>query len=761
MADDLLEIKLPDSFFEALSEVKDSVDKGFDNAQEGFRPSFYSENVLNAPSEIQKIAPIFDSNSDSLYQNIGKSFFKGGAKVFFDYWKIFKKEEDYQTKKKAIKQLTPIINVNISDQKEPDKASTSLEKMLTILIAGGAIALAAWLGSKGTSIIAQAGETFLKSLGTLKIFDKKAWETRGNKLANAISKISKPFDWLADLIGGKGKIGSSISSGLRKVGKGIGSLGGFLAKAGASSLGRILGPLKFVPFIGTALGFYQAYLRFQKGEWLQGGMEIAAALPVVGIPLTIGLNALQSLWDADIGGAGAIKTSVKSLANIGAKGKGILGIFSALAVKLLKPLGMVLKRIPFLGSLISFGFAVKNFIDGDYIKGSLNIAAGVAMFADFIIPGLGTGIAIGLDVLNYFLTETETGNEVVNYVKNTSFSQMFQDLRNWAGGTISKYIKNVPGIGSLLRFADAVDLFEKGEFLLGLRQFAYGITTLALPGLGTGILAGLDLIEKLITGTDSTDDFNANTQKVNNNWLSDLDKWLDEGFVKAGKWFTEKIERSKQWLVANLPLGKELLNLFGINEIKKSEPSSKILDKIKVPEITVLDDELFKAREIALKESYQRFGEAAINDSLSSYKAAQEFVRKREEDLLKKPKVDFDKLYNETFKNESVQILDKRSEAVNKNLKIELENTNTKLNASNISYQEALKKQQVNIQALNTKQEFYLAKIANNIEALTRVTEEKPVAFADFSPTYNIGNKQNNVSKENSSRDPRLTYATL
>lgn len=734
MAEDSLEIKLPDSFFTALDEVKQSVEEGFEEVQESSRSSFYADNILNAPADLQKIVPVFDTKYNDTYEKIGKSFMKGGAKAFFDYWKIIKKQEDYVAKKNPPgKQLAPIVNINLPDNEKQDKKLSSLESLLTTLLGAGAIALAAWLGSHGTDIVGQAGETFLKALGKLKIFDKKAWDARGAKLAKAIGKISKPFDWLGDLLMGKGKIGSLFGKGVKKIGSTIGGLGKMLTKAGASSIGRILGKLKFIPFLGTALGFYQAYLRFQKGEYIQGAMEIAAALPVVGLPLTIGLNALQSLWDSNIGGGGVVKMAASGLSGLKAGGKGLLSIFSKLGVKLLKPLGVVLKRIPFLGSIISFGFAAKNFSDGDYLKGALNIVSGIANF----FPGIGTAIAIGVDVLNYFLTETETGQNITSSVGEW-LGKAWDWIKDFAGW-IWEGIKAV------------------GTWIWDKIKFGFNFYIDAWKTVFSGIWDG---IKWLWGGISKGFSFAWDKTKevIGNAWnkLVGGFKWAGSILTKITDWAKEKfVEPVKKVWDGTVGYVKSAWDWITGSDNKVEVPE---ITKTKTPEIKEIEGDLLKARQIAQTEAFQKFGLAAVNDSMEGYREAMAWTNKRADELLKKPQIDLEKAWDEAFENQNIQIQDHRFDKANQNLKIELDNTNNKLNASNVSYQEALKKQQINVQALNSKQEVYLAKIATGIDTLTKVTEEKPVAFADISPSYVFNNNSSSKSSR-SSMDPRLNYA--
>jgi len=69
-----------------------------------------------------------------------------------------------------------------------------------------------------------------------------------------------------------------------------------------------------------------------------------------------------------------------------------------------KPLKVVLKRLPIIGSLFSFYEAYENFKKGgvdNILLGLLDVAAGFA----YAFPGVGTAIGLGIDVLSYFINK--------------------------------------------------------------------------------------------------------------------------------------------------------------------------------------------------------------------------------------------------------------------------------------------------------------------------------------------------------------------
>ena len=107
------------------------------------------------------------------------------------------------------------------------------------------------------------------------------------------------------------------------------------------------------------------------GSFLQGaGMYGKAALGAKGIPLGLGKMAL-----------GAAKGTI---------GKGALKLGA----------GQMLKRIPILGALASAGFAVNDLLEGDFVGAGLNLASGAANVGNIFLPGVGSAVSAGIDVLN-------------------------------------------------------------------------------------------------------------------------------------------------------------------------------------------------------------------------------------------------------------------------------------------------------------------------------------------------------------------------
>ena len=156
------------------------------------------------------------------------------------------------------------------------------------------------------------------------------------------------------------------------------------------------------------------------------------------------------------------KFLLKPFAKIAGKGgaKSLFGTIGKLFGKILKPL---LKRIPGIGSLISWGFAISRFKSGDLVGGLIDVASGIAT----LFPGIGTGISIGLDVLNAFLDAKKDPEEVKPAGSGFKMGEFFGKIKD-------KIINNFP-IKNLMEFYSGVGKVLTGNFKEGFTQMAFAV----------------------------------------------------------------------------------------------------------------------------------------------------------------------------------------------------------------------------------------------------------------------------------------------
>jgi hypothetical protein len=150
-------------------------------------------------------------------------------------------------------------------------------------------------------------------------------------------------------------------------------------------------------------------------------------------------------------------------------GKSVIGrvignvgsVFATLGGKLFKIISPVLKRIPGIGTIISWGFAYTRFKSGDTIGGIIDILSGIAT----LFPGIGTVIGIGLDVLNAFLDYKTGGATAEASVKKGNIAK---EWLNNAWNYWKEKILNIPLIKNIIETGEA---FAGGDWASALTKF--------------------------------------------------------------------------------------------------------------------------------------------------------------------------------------------------------------------------------------------------------------------------------------------------
>lgn len=729
-----LEIKLPQSFFDALEEIKESSEERNDNRSDS---DFYAKNILNG-GNIQKVAPTFTSQLAKGYEDIGAAIFKGGTKIFFEYWDKIKKQEEYKkVDKSPAKQINPIINVNLPKEKVPKLPPTGSLSNL-ILLALLLLGLAGRTGPLGQIVesITYLPEALKGLVGTkwVKSIIEKIKEPL-KAFKNGLKAIPKFFESF-------GKLGNFIGKTIGRLGKITGNIFSLLGKTGIGIITKTVGPfLKKLPLIGTVMSLYQAYLRYNEGNYSQAIMELfAGILPFfgpVGAGVAIGINVLQMLWDGNVGGSGVAKAALKGGATLA---RNFISMFPKTLVKLLKPVSTALRRIPIFGGLIGLGFAINDFKNGNNLSGALNLVSGIATFLDLLIPGLGTGIAIGIDAINYWVNNTESGK---NFTNNTS---------DWLGKAwtwmkdLSKYIWD----GILAGYKWLEDIL--GKAWQGIKSFfndiinwykdAFKIIGKKLDDTWNFILGS---VKKSISNTIDTvkSGFDRITETFNT-----VKGFVNDKIIKPFKSLVNHV------LIPVLKLKDKIMGTSIAEEYQKS--LNQFSAEIK--SVSDLDTQQLRALQIARAEAFKKFGTDSLNDSSKKYKEAMEYIKARQAELNNTSADSLSKIQSDLEKSSTTTVIDKRLEKANVNTKIELENTKTTLDAQKISLQEALKKNNLQTNNIATDQATYMNKLLSGIDRLIDTVKDKPVAFANLNmPQVNVNNIGNGGSYQGAS-DPRYGY---
>lgn len=175
-------------------------------------------------------------------------------------------------------------------------------------------------------------------------------------------------------------------------------------------------------------------------------------------PISRGFDGLMSFVTKKLPKTGIFKIAASAfkLTGLKALGKGAG-----------KGLVFAFKRIPILGTLISFGFAYSRFKSGDTLGGVLEIAAGIAA----IFPAIGTAISAGIGVF-LAIRDVKTTREQ----RSNSGNDFTKGIRDWfMNNKLFKAITNIfKGVFGLFTAKtgddvdDAIDLLkEGGEVFLG------------------------------------------------------------------------------------------------------------------------------------------------------------------------------------------------------------------------------------------------------------------------------------------------------
>jgi len=289
---------------------------------------------------------------------------------------------------------------------------------------------------------------------------------------------------------------------------------GLLAMGGGLAL--LLGGLAALVTGLQTDGQFKGLLKIFSNVGLAGGLKLLEK----GAKTFI--DTLKNFIDAPIKLLDTVGTGLKgALSSLLPKGignivKGTASIFTRMLGGLVKFITPILKKLPLIGTVISLGFAYTRFKSGDVVGGIIDVLSGIAS----IFPGVGTGIAIGLDVLNAFLDYKTGGATKETSQKKTGI------LKEWMFG-LGKWFKdnaeNFPLIGTLIKTGR---LFSEGKWTEGLVAFSKIIP-------GTSWL--LDLV-------GFTEDKQIAHAKASQDIIGDLWNWM-----QTTMW--EKITNAASWLV--------------------------------------------------------------------------------------------------------------------------------------------------------------------------------------------------------------------
>jgi hypothetical protein len=235
-----------------------------------------------------------------------------------------------------------------------------------------------------------------------------------------------------------------------KEGSGLGLLGGGIALLLGGLAALVTGLMTDGPFKGL--------LKILSKVGIQGGikmLEVAAKIFIGSLKQVI-MAPINLLDDAakligKIFGKEAYKAVLKPL-------RGMTGLFTKMLGGLVRFVTPLLKKLPLIGTVISWGFAYTRFRSGDTVGGIIDILSGIAS----IFPGVGTAIAIGLDVLNAFLDYKAGGADGKASQKKTGMiGDFFGNIWEWIKGKAIGVFSWFIDLGDLVARARWGDVFLK------------------------------------------------------------------------------------------------------------------------------------------------------------------------------------------------------------------------------------------------------------------------------------------------------------
>jgi hypothetical protein len=265
---------------------------------------------------------------------------------------------------------------------------------------------------------------------------------------------------------------------------------------------------------------------------------------------------------AKIVSAGALKAIPKFFG----KTTAVIKFIAKGAAKHFTQLAKVFKWIPGVGSLLSFAFAVDRFRSGDYFGGLLEVAAGIAYF----VPGIGTAIGIGIDVLNTFLDYKQSQPENKNIGKGEIVVGLMERATEWFIGKFGvERLYQIPVIGPMMKIVKGLTMLstDPGEGMKAVLKGIFAFNPI------TQLANAVSFIDFLMNG-DVANDPNVNGSI--SNWFNS-DIWIDKigGFIggivdivteKIG-WLFGQVKSAMEWI-----FGKSEEELSDMDKLKRDNP---------------------------------------------------------------------------------------------------------------------------------------------------------------------------------------------
>jgi hypothetical protein len=292
------------------------------------------------------------------------------------------------------------------------------------------------------------------------------------------------------------------------------NIAGMLTK-GVGVYAKLMGGpvLKRIPLIGSLFNFASAKEKFDQNNILGGTLDIASGIaafvPGVGLPISIGLDILSSIIGTQEAKESGVQQTGFDFAKMALKA-------TKFVTKLGKPF---FKRIPLLGSLLSFADAWDNFQNDNILAGSLDLVSGVAN----LFPGIGTALSLGVDVLNTLMS-----------TKGEDGKTRFQAVGDWFS-KVWEWVKETPVMKAFFDLYDGIEAIFTGDMP---RAFETLSNIPLIGGMFDSIGKALKLDTKNSPTIESSKPIKLttnNTQKIIENLPTEYNKEEEEKLSEEGK----------------------------------------------------------------------------------------------------------------------------------------------------------------------------------------------------------------------------------
>ena len=248
------------------------------------------------------------------------------------------------------------------------------------------------------------------------------------------------------------------------------------------------------------------------------------------------------------------------------------GSIGKMLMKFIKPLAKVFKRIPIIGTILSIAFAYTRFKSGDVVGGVIDVLSGLAGLVDIVLPGVGTTMSIGLDVLNAVLdSKADQGEGNPKKSKMTILKDMASSVGTW----IWSKRMYIPILSSVNRFMMSWEAFKSGDLSGGFSNFGLALSNLVTGVDGGVIMDGISGFMGLFEGSSGG---NESMPKPNNSFISEMAGVVGEKIKELWAWLKQKI---KDGIAGLIPGGKAVMEFANDTAAATKELTGHISAKAK------------------------------------------------------------------------------------------------------------------------------------------------------------------------------------